>query len=132
MPYIQRDASGRICGILDQPAAAGAEELSLNDAEVMAFLLGNERARGLPEGCDLHLPQCMDVILGLQEHRNLLEQSDLSFIRVLEDLVDLLVDKRLVLFSELPPAARQKLLLRQKLREEVHEGSLVIGREDVL
>ncbi|HEY5789472.1 MAG TPA: hypothetical protein VIX81_02545 [Gammaproteobacteria bacterium] len=132
MPYIRRDEAGKICGLDDSPQGAGAEEVSLTDAEVMAFLLGNERARGLPAGCDLHLPQCMDVVLGLQQHRDLMEQADLALIRVLEDLIDVLVNKGLVTFTDLPHAAQQKLLQRQQLRDEVHHGSLVVDDGDVL
>jgi len=132
VPYIRRDTEGRISGLVDRPDGPEAEEASLNSAEVMAYLLGNERARGLPEGCDLHLPQCMDVVVGLQQHRDMMDQSDLAFIRVIEDIVDLLVDKGVLLFTELPAAAQQKLLLRQTLREEAHNGSLVVDDEDVL
>ena len=132
MPYIRRDNEGRIRALVDEPDHDGAEEATLTSPEVMAYLLGDERARGIPEGCDLHLPQCMDVVLGLQQHRDLMERSDLAFIRVLEDLIDLLVDKGVLLFSELPAEAQQKLLTRQKLREEATHGSLVVDGEDVL
>ena len=45
-----------------------------------------------------------------------LEDSDLAFIRVLEDLVDVLMDKGVFLFTELPEEAQAKLLNRQALR----------------
>jgi len=45
-----------------------------------------------------------------------LDDSDLEFIRVLEDLLDVLMDKRVFLFTELPEEAQAKLLNRQALR----------------
>jgi hypothetical protein len=132
VPYILRDDEGNISGLIDTPGGQEAEEASISDPEVMAFLFGDARARGIPEGCNLHAPQCLEVILGLQDHRRLLDESDLAMARVLEDLVGVLVDKGVLRFTDLPEAAQKKLLARRGARTDVNGHSPLIGGEDVL
>jgi hypothetical protein len=48
--------------------------------------------------------------------RSEMEQSDREMIRVYEDLIDLLIGKNLLLLTDLPPAAQDKLLRRKRLR----------------
>ena len=45
-----------------------------------------------------------------------LEQSDLAMARVLEDVINLLVDQGTLRFTDLPEAAQLKLLSRRELR----------------
>ena len=132
MPYIRRDAEGNISGLIDNPGGPEAEEASISNPEVMAFLFGDERARGIPDGCNLHAPQCLEVILGLQDHRMLLNESDLAMARVVEDLVDVLVNKGVLRFTDLPEAAQKKLRTRQAARTDVDHHSPLVGGEDVL
>lgn len=51
--------------------------------------------------------------------------SDLALVRVLEDLIDLLVDRSVIRFTDLPQAAQTKLLQRRSAREAMHRGSLL-------
>ncbi|MDX9841642.1 MAG: hypothetical protein RBS95_09310, partial [Desulfobulbus sp.] len=60
----------------------------------------------------------------------LLALSDNSIVRVLEDLVDLLIDKKLILFTELPVAAQEKLSGRKRIRQQLGNGDLMV--DDVL
>ncbi|TYL48181.1 hypothetical protein [Marinomonas sp. IMCC 4694] len=53
--------------------------------------------------------------------QDILDNSDSDMMRVLEDLVDLLTEKRLIQFTELPLAAQKKLLGRKWVRG-VHNG----------
>lgn len=46
-----------------------------------------------------------------------LKQSDLDMIRVLEDLIDVLIQKGVVRITDLPEAAQIKLLGRSKARD---------------
>jgi hypothetical protein len=50
---------------------------------------------------------------------------DLEVIRVIEDVVDTLICKNLIAITDLPPAAREKLMKRRRLREEAGSGILV-------
>jgi hypothetical protein len=45
-----------------------------------------------------------------------MEQSDREFVRVLEDLIELLARKGVVYIEDLPESARDKILQRRQLR----------------
>ena len=60
----------------------------------------------------------------------LLALSDNAIVRVLEDLIDLLIDKKLILFTELPAAAQEKLSGRKRIRQQLGSGDLMV--DDVL
>jgi hypothetical protein len=62
--------------------------------------------------------------------RHEMEQSDREMIRVYEDLVDLLVHKNLVLLTDLPIPAQQKLLRRKRLRAMLSPLADIINTED--
>jgi hypothetical protein len=54
-----------------------------------------------------------------------LAESDQALIRVVEDLVDTLISKGLVQFTDLPEAAQAKLLERRNLRRSVNALNLL-------
>jgi hypothetical protein len=106
MPYVKRNAAGAIIGLLDRPEAGAGEELSLDSEEIQAFF-GQARQR--------------------------LSLSDVETIRVIEDVVDVLIRKKLLLLTDLPQAAQKKLMERQRMRSELGAlGNLVIDEEDIL
>ena len=88
MPYVRRDAQGTLLS-LHRTAEAGASEW-LDDADplVLAFL---PPADGF-------------------------QRLDADFIRVLEDLIDVLIDKHVINMTDLPEAARDKLAVRRDHR----------------
>lgn len=47
---------------------------------------------------------------------NALSQSDTSLVRVLEDLIDVLINRGVIQFTDLPEAAQTKLLERRETR----------------
>lgn len=67
---------------------------------------------------------------GLVGGESLLSQSDLGFIRVLEDLIDLLLARSVIMFTDLPPAAQEKLLARRKVRAGMHHLGLLDDERD--
>ncbi len=97
MPYVKRDADGKIASVY-QTAVEGAEEqITADDEELREFLIGGEQETAAK--------------------REFME-SDLGLARVLEDLIDLLIEKGVFMFTDLPGAAQQKLLERRGLRRE--------------
>ena len=54
--------------------------------------------------------------------QEMLSSSDSDMMRILEDLIDLLSEKRLIQFTELPLAAQKKLLSRKWVRN-VHSST---------
>lgn len=61
---------------------------------------------------------------------SILSESDLGFIRVLEDLIDLLLARSVILFTDLPQAAQEKLIARRKARAGVHNLHLLDDERD--
>lgn len=53
--------------------------------------------------------------------QEMLSNSDSDMLRIIEDLIDLLTEKRLIRFTELPIPAQKKLLSRKWVRN-VHNG----------
>lgn len=54
-----------------------------------------------------------------------LAESDQALIRVVEDLIDTLIGKDLLRFTDLPEAAQAKLLERRNLRRSVNALNLL-------
>ena len=112
MPYVNRDKSGKIIALATEPSRGAAEKLSSSDPEVLAFL--QESESDFPT-------------------REFLTSSDLELVRALEDVINLLVDKNIINFTELPDAVQHKLLNRQFAREKLQdENELLIEGKDIL
>lgn len=60
-----------------------------------------------------------------------LEQSDQAMARVLEDVVNLLVDQGTIRFTDLPQAAQAKLLSRRELRGQRQGMNLLDDGDDL-
>ncbi|SHM92908.1 hypothetical protein SAMN05660971_04286 [Halomonas cupida] len=108
--YVQRDADERILSVSRMPTAECTEPVAADDSELLQFLSevreDDERAR--------------------------LQQSDLDFVRVLEDVLDLLMDKGVISFTDLPEAARRKIMQRQSLRRRYNDVDLVGDDEPLI
>lgn len=94
MLYLIRNAEGRITGLTDtlQPNAEAAD---LESPEVIGFLSNNRQAF---------------------DPDQYLDQSDNAISRIVEDLIELLVARNLIIFTDLPDAAQRKLLTRKLAR----------------
>ena len=65
--------------------------------------------------------------------RSELEASDLDLIRVVEDLIAVLVDKGVIMMTDLPKAAQDKIASRGALRSKLKDlGSIVAEAEDIM
>ncbi len=51
---------------------------------------------------------------------NALSQTDTSLVRVLEDLIDVLINRGVIQFTDLPEAAQAKLLERRQTRASLN------------
>jgi hypothetical protein len=106
--YIKRDRLGQICACSKTPEDDMLEHINDDAAELQEFL---QR---------LKTPQQVS-----------LEQSDQSMARVLEDVINLLVDKGTIRFTDLPDAAQQKLLNRRELRDQRQGINLLDDGDDL-
>lgn len=62
-----------------------------------------------------------------------LARMDVEFIRVLEDLIDVLVTKGVINLTDLPPQALDKLSQRRRVRRRLRDAlDLIEGEDDVI
>lgn len=106
MPYIRRSSAGTISALLNDPAADAQEFLPATEQEVCDFL-------GIPT---------VNNFVGL----------DSDFIRVMEDLLDVLLEKGLLRLTDLPQQAQRKLLARKDMRRKMNGALDLLGGEDVI
>jgi hypothetical protein len=98
MPFVTRDQDGRLIAIAEFPLEGDAEELAPDDPEVVAFI---DRT-------------CQGVIDDSGDTPFV--SADLAFIRVVEDLIEVLMRKGVLALPDLPPAAQEKLMSRRAMR----------------
>jgi hypothetical protein len=106
--FVKRDASGAILAVSRDPAAGFSGPVDAADPELRLFLDTAGASAADP-----------------------LRASDLEVVRVLEDLIDLLIAKGVVRFTDLPEPAQHKLLQRKTLRQGANELTL-LGEDDGL
>lgn len=94
MLYAIRNESGRIVSLSETPQQ-DAEPVSIKDTEVLEFLSIEDDDFSATE---------------------FLEKSDTGVARILEDLIDVLISKNQILFTDLPEMAQKKLLGRKLAR----------------
>ncbi|WP_192036904.1 tryptophan synthase subunit beta like protein [Halomonas sp. YLGW01] len=83
------------------------------------------------ERIDVDAPE-LDVFLEREDSESggKLAQSDLGLVRVIEDLVDVLIERNLISFTDFPQAARDKLMTRQSLRQQRNSVALLGERDE--
>lgn len=97
--YVRRNERGEVVAVSEEPLD-GFVAVPADAPEVKAFLAQTSAS---PE-----------------DER--FRESDSSLIRVIEDLVDLLASKGVIRFTDLPPEAQEKLMVRKSMRGQ--EGHL--------
>lgn len=98
MRYVLRDANGTIIS-LHRDAVPGSEALPTDHVEVQAFL-------------------------GTEEGQRSFAGLDAGLVRVVEDLIDVLIERNVLRITDLPPEAQQKLFDRKHFRSLIHDKSL--------
>lgn len=107
MILVKRNANGEVIAVSREP------------------LLGDERAGenwSVASGDEAEVLAFSRVITAAA---NPLGPSDLGLVRVLEDVIDLLVDRAVIRFTDLPLPAQQKLMERRGAREALQRLSLL-------
>lgn len=102
MMYVKRDPQGKIVAVSREPMVAEGWSAA-EGAEADLIVFGR------------------DVIEGA----NPMGSSDLGLVRVLEDLIELLVERSVIRFTDLPVPAQQKLMERRGAREALQHLSLL-------
>jgi hypothetical protein len=91
MPYVKRDTAGRIVAVSQVADEAHPEQVSDDDPALAVFL------RGMSAGAEF-------------------VESDLDFVRVFEDVLELLLARGVIRFTDLPGAAQAKMIRRRSMR----------------
>lgn len=113
MPYVKRDGQGKVVALFQTEQSDAREFLPPHCSEVIQFLASETGT----ETQILHA----------------LAKSDSDIARVTEDLIALLMEKQVILFTELPVAVQQKLINRAKLRATLNaEENNFLDEEDSL
>jgi len=107
MPYVKRDEQGRITAVTLQPEG------------------------GLVE-VPAHSPELLDFMGRMGIEQGALQQSDMRLVRVLEDLIDLLIDRDVIRFTDLPLPAQQKLMERRSMRQSLGALDLLGGNDETI
>lgn len=108
--FVKRDSSGKIVGISDKQTFEYHETADDQSNEFLDFLKAEARK--------------------VTQIEKQLNTSDRELIRVIDDLIDLLTDKGVIQFTDLPTAAQQKLMNRQTLRQKKHNLDLLDDEDD--
>lgn len=116
MPYVQRDGQDRIVAVSASETESIREWVDEGSHDLNAFLL--------------------DMALGKEDADpavvRALSESDLAMIRVVEDVVDLLIEQNLLRFTDLPVAAQEKLMQRRSLRQSMNPLTLMSEDDGVI
>ncbi len=105
MLYVARDSKGKICELHPAPLGQALEALPADNPEVMQFI--HERWR-----------------------LNELAELDRDFVRAIEDIIELLMAKDIILFTDLPPRVQEKLLRRKEVRGQTHYAGYIDDHPD--
>jgi hypothetical protein len=104
--YIKRANDGRIELVSREETEECTEYLPAESPELLTFLMEEASSPGAAH----------------------FQASDLAFVRVLEDVIELLIDKGVISFTELPEPAQEKVMERQSLRRQLNGLDLVSGK----
>jgi len=103
MVYVRRDAQGELISVSLHPDEQHPEAADPSDPGVAAFAHGLLGDRALVD-------------------------SDLRLVRVLEDVIDLLISRDVIRFTDLPAPAQSKLMERKSMRQS--RGALDLLGDD--
>jgi hypothetical protein len=116
MPYVARDDQGRIIEVRERETESAYEQVDLDNPELVSHLSGN-----------------LDDGRGHDEIRAELKASDRELIRVIEDVITVLIDKRIFMLTDLPTAAQEKLARRYNLRSKLSDlGGIISDQEEFM
>lgn len=115
MPYVNRDEAGKIISMHQSRTSKTCQWLEADNSELQHFIRQQE-----PDRDD------SDLVATKLE----LNSTDFELIRVIEDVVDLLIEKKLIMFTDLPKSAQQKLGARKKLRQNLDSLENLINDDD--
>lgn len=110
MPYVQRNDNGEIIALWREQPEGDYELVPSTDPEVMNFIEA--------------------VSSAADDRGEFTLSSDLQMVRVIEDLIDLLISKRVIVLTDLPLPVQNKLLRQRAKREHLISNLGIIADSD--
>lgn len=98
MIFVSRNSQQKIIALYCESGDDHDEELNINSSEVIAFLKILESTT----------PNYLDLL-----------QSDLEFIRVIDDLIEVLLKKKVIAITDFPKPVLAKMMTRQGIRDQL-------------
>jgi hypothetical protein len=111
MPYITRNNKGEIVELHNSPENGGGNWIEAQDPEVLDFIKRSEIT---------------------EQARQVLTSTDNEMVRVVEDLIDMLMERQIFIFTELPEAVQAKLNARKQLRKDMNSLENLINDDDAI
>jgi hypothetical protein len=105
MLYVERNAENEIIAIHPAPTAKATEQKSVMDKELIDFLNAN---------------------IGEDPWLKVLSMSDMGTVRILEDLIDVLIRKNVILLTDLPEEAQTKIRERKIARQKISTQEFMV------
>jgi len=110
MIYVERSAEGKIINV-ELTSDARREEISVGDSELVEFIK--------------NAPNCEELT------NTILHRLDLDMVRVIEDLFDIMIERDLIRFTDLPLPVQEKLMFKRKIRNLANENTM-LQEEEIL
>ncbi len=111
MPYVIKDENGVIVSIHQEQGSDSRQWEEASNPDVIAFI------------------ENMDTS---QKVKQALTGSDNEMVRVIEDLIDLLMEKQIFVYTELPEAVQIKLSARKQLRHDMNSLGNLINEDEAI
>ncbi|HTD89407.1 MAG TPA: hypothetical protein VK663_02000 [Burkholderiales bacterium] len=114
MPYVIRDAEGKIVQLFDVPVTGAAEHIASDSKEMEEYEKNH-------------------TVNTIEALRRQLAETDGGMARLVEDMIDVLIAKKAIKFTDLPAAAGVKYLERLSARERMRAvKSIVVDAHDII
>lgn len=108
MPFVSRGADRQIVAVYDAPHADAMELVREDDPLLIEFLSRPGQTKAL------------------------LSDLDADMVRVIEDLIEVLISKQLLLPTDLPEIVQKKLQGRQRLRQKLSGFNPMLDERDII
>ena len=108
MLFVSRGEDRRIIAVYDLPHVDAVEQIAEDDPQLIEFLSQPGEAKAM------------------------LSELDSEMVRVIEDLIDVLIAKRLLLPTDLPVVVQKKLQGRQRLRQQISTSNPLLDEGDII
>lgn len=111
MPYVKQNEKGEIIELHDSPGEECEQWLEASSPEIINFLKRIETT---------------------EQAKKALTSTDNEMVRVVEDLIDMLMERQIFIFTELPEPVQAKLNARRQLRKNINSLEDLINDDDAI